>query len=99
MNAHEQQYEWDHDHTPDHDRDDDHGRHEHDEVFVPPGTADAHEASPDKPHLHRAAATGRTDVVGASGMGVLQRTVGNSAVGAMVQRARSGPARRRSGPG
>ncbi|MFE7324656.1 DUF4157 domain-containing protein [Streptomyces sp. NPDC057565] len=89
MNAHEQQYEWDHGH--DHDRDDDHGRHEHDEVFVPSRTAEAHEASSGAPHLYRAGATGRADVVGASGMGVLQRTVGNSAVGAMVQRAGSGP--------
>ncbi|XUZ97087.1 DUF4157 domain-containing protein [Streptomyces araujoniae] len=40
-------------------------------------------------HLFRAAATGRADVVGAAGMGLLQRTVGNSALGPLVQRARS----------
>ncbi|MFH9656365.1 DUF4157 domain-containing protein [Streptomyces anulatus] len=43
-------------------------------------------------HVFRAAAAGRADVVGAAGMGLLQRTVGNGALGAMVQRARSGAA-------
>ncbi|WP_030575709.1 DUF4157 domain-containing protein [Streptomyces anulatus] len=43
-------------------------------------------------HVFRAAAAGRTDVVGAAGMGLLQRTAGNGALGAMVQRARSGTA-------
>ncbi len=41
-------------------------------------------------HVFRAAAAGRADVVGAAGMGLLQRTAGNGALGAMVQRARSG---------
>ncbi|MFJ6148576.1 DUF4157 domain-containing protein [Streptomyces anulatus] len=43
-------------------------------------------------HIFRAAAAGRADVVGAAGMGLLQRTAGNGALGAMVQRARSGAA-------
>lgn len=43
-------------------------------------------------HVFRAAAAGRADVVGAAGMGLLQRTAGNGALGAMVQRARSGTA-------
>ncbi|WP_097868129.1 eCIS core domain-containing protein [Streptomyces sp. rh34] len=43
-------------------------------------------------HVFRAAAAGRADVVGAAGMGLLQRTAGNGAIGAMVQRARSGTA-------
>ncbi|MFJ7412978.1 DUF4157 domain-containing protein [Streptomyces sp. NPDC098077] len=43
-------------------------------------------------HVFRAAAAGRADVVGAAGMGLLQRTAGNGAIGAMVQRARSGAA-------
>ncbi|MCI4041755.1 DUF4157 domain-containing protein [Streptomyces sp. TRM75563] len=41
-------------------------------------------------HVFRAAAAGRADVVGAAGMGLIQRTAGNGALGAMVQRARSG---------
>ncbi|MFE9699522.1 DUF4157 domain-containing protein [Streptomyces sp. NPDC006270] len=44
-------------------------------------------------HVFRAAAAGRADVVGAAGMGLLQRTAGNGALGAMVQRARAGAAR------
>ncbi|MFE1364780.1 DUF4157 domain-containing protein [Streptomyces anulatus] len=43
-------------------------------------------------HVFRAAAAGRADVVGAAGMGLLQRTAGNGALGAMVQRARSAAA-------
>jgi hypothetical protein len=43
-------------------------------------------------HVFRAAAAGRADVVGAAGMGLLQRTAGNGALGDMVQRARSGTA-------
>ncbi|MFH9757455.1 DUF4157 domain-containing protein [Streptomyces anulatus] len=43
-------------------------------------------------HVFRAAAAGRADVVGVAGMGLLQRTAGNGALGAMVQRARSGAA-------
>ncbi|MFI6080067.1 DUF4157 domain-containing protein [Streptomyces sp. NPDC051217] len=40
-------------------------------------------------HLYRAAATGRTDVIGTAGMGLLQRTVGNGALGPVIQRARN----------
>lgn len=40
-------------------------------------------------HLYRAAATGRTDVIGAAGMSLLQRTVGNGALGPVIQRARN----------
>ncbi|MCL6292747.1 DUF4157 domain-containing protein [Streptomyces sp. ATCC51928] len=43
-------------------------------------------------HVFRAAAAGRADVVGAAGMGLIQRTAGNGALGAMVQRARSAAA-------
>lgn len=43
-------------------------------------------------HVFRAAAAGRADVIGAAGMGLLQRTVGNGAIGAMVQRSRAGAA-------
>ncbi|MFJ2433174.1 DUF4157 domain-containing protein [Streptomyces anulatus] len=63
--------------------------HEHDEqrgdtAVEAPGEQDH--------HVFRAAAAGRADVVGAAGMGLLQRTAGNGALGAMVQRARSGAA-------
>ncbi|TRV80668.1 DUF4157 domain-containing protein [Streptomyces sp. 130] len=54
----------------------------HDATAEAPAGSDAH-------HLFRAAATGRTDVVGRSGMGVLQRTVGNAALGPVIQRARA----------
>jgi hypothetical protein len=40
----------------------------------------------DDARLFKAAAGGRADVVGPSGMGILQRAVGNSAVGAMMRR-------------
>ncbi|MEV5987437.1 DUF4157 domain-containing protein [Streptomyces sp. NPDC052051] len=43
-------------------------------------------ASAELPHLLKAAATGRTEVIGRSGMSALQRTVGNAAVGAALQR-------------
>ncbi|MDG9682943.1 DUF4157 domain-containing protein [Streptomyces sp. DH18] len=43
-------------------------------------------------HVFRAAAAGRAEVVGAAGMGLLQRTAGNAAIGAMVQRSRAGAA-------
>jgi hypothetical protein len=38
------------------------------------------------PHLLRAAVAGRPDVIGRQGMGTLQRTVGNAAVGSALQR-------------
>jgi hypothetical protein len=58
--------------------------HEHDE----PSKARApQEAAPaELPHLLRAAATGRTDVLGPAGMSTLQRTVGNAAVRSTLQR-------------
>ncbi|WP_078955355.1 DUF4157 domain-containing protein [Streptomyces griseus] len=49
----------------------------------------AQDGGPGAARLFEAAAAGRTDVVGASGLGALQRAVGNGAVGAMVQRRRS----------
>ncbi|MEU3608526.1 DUF4157 domain-containing protein [Streptomyces sp. NPDC035033] len=52
----------------------------------------AQDGGPGAARLFEAAAAGRTDVVGASGLGALQRAVGNGAVGAMVQRSRSAEA-------
>ncbi|MFJ9823886.1 DUF4157 domain-containing protein [Streptomyces sp. NPDC101160] len=78
-------YEFDHDHEHQPERDhqlehaDHEHRHEHEQEGAGPGTA----------RLYEAAAAGRTDVVGASGLGALQRAVGNGAVGAMVQRSRA----------
>ena len=66
-----------HDHGPDHDHDQD-GAHRQN------ADADAQQAA--LPHLLRAAAAGRTDVVGTAGMGMLQRLVGNSGLGAVLQR-------------
>jgi len=77
-----------HDHGPEHD-------HEHDGSARSATDADAH-TSPDLPHLLRAAAAGRTDVVGPAGMGVLQRLAGNSGVGAVLQREQEGEAPARS---
>ncbi len=70
-----------------HEHDQEQGNHhEHDETVKPNGTAEDARASAELPHLLRAAATGRSDVVGRSGMGTLQRTVGNGAVTSMLQR-------------
>ncbi|MFJ7196054.1 MULTISPECIES: DUF4157 domain-containing protein [unclassified Streptomyces] len=74
--------EWDQEH--DHERDHGHG-HEHDEPVHASRASEGREPA-DTPHLFRAAAAGRADVVGAGGMSVLQRAVGNSAVGSMLQR-------------
>ncbi|MFH8369466.1 DUF4157 domain-containing protein [Streptomyces sp. NPDC018031] len=74
MHGHEHGSEHEHEH-----------RHEHDEVHQPLRETDARPTA-ELPHLLRAAAGGRTDVVGRSGLGTLQRTVGNSAVGALLQR-------------
>ncbi|MFL4908288.1 DUF4157 domain-containing protein [Streptomyces sp. MMS24-I2-30] len=70
--------------------------HEHDEsVRAARETHD--QPSADLPHLLTAAATGRTEVIGRSGMSTLQRTVGNAAVGAALQReAEPEPERRES---
>ncbi|WP_405763190.1 eCIS core domain-containing protein [Streptomyces sp. NBC_01420] len=62
------------------------GGHLHGDTAEAPATSDTHDAPH---HLFRAAATGRTDVVGTAGMGVLQRTVGNAALGPVIQRARA----------
>ncbi|GGR27374.1 eCIS core domain-containing protein [Streptomyces netropsis] len=59
--------------------------HEHDETAKPGKAADA-QAPADLSRLYEAAASGRTDVVGRSGMGALQRAVGNGAVRSMLQR-------------
>ncbi|MEW2494926.1 DUF4157 domain-containing protein [Streptomyces nodosus] len=59
--------------------------HEHDEPGK--GAREApDQASAEFPHLLKAAATGRSEVIGRSGMSTLQRTVGNAAVGAALQR-------------
>ncbi|MDX3249057.1 DUF4157 domain-containing protein [Streptomyces sp. ME18-1-4] len=65
---------------PDHAHDHDHD-HEHDHQQAGHGRSQA-----DDSRLFKAAAAGRPDVLGPSGMGTLQRAVGNSAVGAMLQR-------------
>lgn len=80
MNAQDrsEQYEQDH-HGPTRESEHD---HEH-----PPGEASA---VPDTHHVFRAAATGRADVLGTAGLGVLQRSVGNAALGPMIQRSRAG---------
>ncbi|TXS00561.1 DUF4157 domain-containing protein [Streptomyces sp. col6] len=57
----------------------------HSETAETPAGSDTRDAH----HLFRAAATGRADVVGTAGMGVLQRTVGNAALGPVIQRARA----------
>ncbi|MGW6536161.1 eCIS core domain-containing protein [Streptomyces sp. NPDC055051] len=79
---------YEHDHGHEHD-------HEHHQEHTPERAADdrlhddrAQEGGPGAARLFEAAASGRTDVVGASGLGALQRAVGNGAVGAMVQRSR-----------
>ncbi|MEU3612216.1 DUF4157 domain-containing protein [Streptomyces sp. NPDC006872] len=62
------------DHVHDHEHDDDHQQAGH------------RQSQTDDSRLFKAAAAGRPDVLGPSGMGTLQRAVGNSAVGAMLQR-------------
>jgi hypothetical protein len=61
------------------------GEHEQDEVVRQPKQADG-QAATGLSHLFRAAAAGRADVLGRSGMRAIQRAVGNSAVSAMLQR-------------
>ncbi|MFE7355000.1 DUF4157 domain-containing protein [Streptomyces sp. NPDC057543] len=76
--------EWDREH--DHERDHGHGQEQvHDDTSHASRAAEGRDAA-DTPHLYRAAAAGRADVVGTGGMSVLQRAVGNSAVGSMLQR-------------
>ncbi|MFI8420283.1 DUF4157 domain-containing protein [Streptomyces sp. NPDC085479] len=83
---------YEHDHGHEHD-------HEHHQDHTPERAADdrlrddrAQDGGPGAARLFEAAASGRTDVVGASGLGALQRAVGNGAVGAMVQRSRGAEA-------
>ncbi|MFG2950011.1 eCIS core domain-containing protein [Streptomyces adustus] len=64
------------DHVHDHDHD-----HDHDHRQAGHG-----QSRTDDSRLFKAAAAGRPDVLGPSGMGTLQRAVGNGAVGAMLQR-------------
>jgi uncharacterized protein DUF4157 len=64
--------------------------HEHDESPTTPRPASAPHAPDEMPHLLRAAAAGRADVIGRHGMGTLQRTIGNDAVGSVIQRDRQG---------
>ncbi|AXE79082.1 DUF4157 domain-containing protein [Streptomyces atratus] len=80
MTMHAQERDQEHDHERDHG----HGQ-EHDEALHASRATEGREAA-DTPHLYRAAAAGRADVVGPGGMSVLQRAVGNSAVGSMLQR-------------
>lgn len=98
MNAQDHGHEHEHDperdhHTPP--RESDHGserpreEHAHGEASVAQRAAETREAGADTHHLFRAAATGRADVVGTVGMGVLQRSVGNAALGPMIQRSRA----------
>ncbi|WP_406382741.1 DUF4157 domain-containing protein [Streptomyces sp. NBC_01618] len=76
--------EWDQEH--DHERDHGHGQEQVlDDTQHESRAAEGRDAA-DTPHLYRAAAVGRADVVGTGGMSVLQRAVGNSAVGSMLQR-------------
>jgi len=77
--------EWDREDDRDHEREGHALRQEHDEA-VPAARASEGTDAVDASRVFRAAATGRADVVGAGGMSVLQRAVGNSAVGSMLQR-------------
>ncbi|MFD3413722.1 hypothetical protein [Streptomyces cyaneofuscatus] len=67
----------------------DRGRHEGEHLAPGRDGHDERGHSARAHHLFRAAATGRADAVGTAGMGMLQRTVGNSALGPLVQRARA----------
>ncbi|MEU9090514.1 DUF4157 domain-containing protein [Streptomyces sp. NPDC048428] len=91
---HEHDPERDHHPTPresEHDHERRQGEHLHGEVSVAQRSPDARDdRGADTHHLFRAAATGRADVVGTAGMGVLQRSIGNAALGPMIQRARAG---------
>ncbi|MGY3681504.1 hypothetical protein ACVWXU_005127 [Streptomyces sp. TE33382] len=104
MNAHDHDHDHQHGHEYDPERDHDRafpreGAHEeehgrlgqlgHGDVPATPRAADAHDGGADAHHLFRAAAAGRADVVGTGGMGVLQRTVGNGALGTLIQRSKA----------
>ncbi|MFD7517059.1 DUF4157 domain-containing protein [Streptomyces niveus] len=83
MNSHQHEHDLDGESAQDHQHDHDHG-HELGHDRAPAAAAQDGQTH----HLYRAAATGRTDVIGTAGMGVLQRAVGNGALGPVIQRAR-----------
>ncbi|MFF9346456.1 DUF4157 domain-containing protein [Streptomyces sp. NPDC014734] len=95
MTMHAQEWDQGHDHERDHGQERDHGHdprreehgaeQEHGEATYASRSAEGAGAV-DTSRVFRAAATGRTDAVGTGGMGVLQRAVGNNAVGAMLRR-------------
>ncbi|MFD8686607.1 DUF4157 domain-containing protein [Streptomyces sp. NPDC059651] len=89
---HEQDPERDH-HAPPTESAYDHERTQGDHLYQETSVAQRSQAAPergvDTRHLFRAAATGRADVVGRVGMGVLQRSIGNAALGPLIQRARA----------
>ncbi|MFB7913809.1 DUF4157 domain-containing protein [Streptomyces sp. NPDC056061] len=88
MTMHAQEWDQEHDHGRDHGHVPEREEHgtEQDYEGAPAPRASGGAEAVDTSRVFRAAATGRADAVGVGGMGVLQRTVGNSAVGAMVQR-------------
>ncbi|MER5280766.1 DUF4157 domain-containing protein [Streptomyces sp. NPDC002809] len=99
MNAQDHGHEHEHDPERDHHAPPRESEHDHERMRGESlhGDASVAQRAPDDPgrgadthHLFRAAATGRADVVGTAGMGVLQRTVGNAALGPMMQRSRAG---------
>ncbi|MFE3115024.1 eCIS core domain-containing protein [Streptomyces niveus] len=83
MNSHQHEHDLDGESAQDHQHDHDHD-HELGHDRAPAAAAQDGQTH----HLYRAAATGRTDVIGTAGMGVLQRAVGNGALGPVIQRAR-----------
>ncbi|WP_393063139.1 DUF4157 domain-containing protein [Streptomyces sp. LN549] len=99
MNAQDHGHEHEHDperdhHAPPRENEYDHermqGEHLHGGASVAQRAPEAHDRGADTRHLFRAAATGRADVIGTAGMGVLQRSIGNAALGPMIQRSRAG---------
>ncbi|MGW6512581.1 eCIS core domain-containing protein [Streptomyces niveus] len=83
MNSHQHEHDLDGESAQDHQHD-----HDHDHELGHDRAPAAAVQDGQTHHLYRAAATGRTDVIGAAGMGVLQRAVGNGALGPVIQRAR-----------
>jgi hypothetical protein len=63
--------------------------HDHDETAEQAAQARRPDTDPDLAQLARAAAAGRPDVLGRSGIARLQRSAGNSAVGSMLEEERS----------
>ncbi|WP_374363299.1 DUF4157 domain-containing protein [Streptomyces sp. NP-1717] len=84
MNAHDHEHENERGQGHEHE-------HEHEHVGDRELVSDRDRDSGLTHHLYRAAADGRADVIGAAGMGTLQRAVGNRALGPMIQRSRNGP--------